>query len=88
MEAEGDSERPNGNEYLSVHCDISQLVLCLPSEAQQLPVRGFLQTPKTNWNSLLTRTRWLPDFAWRRWRPVQGGLCGNNGSENAPAVSG
>ena len=48
MEAEGDSERPDLIEYLSVHCDISPLVLGSLSEAQQVPVRGFLQTANTS----------------------------------------
>ena len=39
-----------------------------PSEAQMVPVRGFLQTAKTNWNSLWES--WLPDFAWRQVRGV------------------
>ena len=38
VEAEGASERPT-IEYLSVHCDISLLILCSPSEAQKVPVR-------------------------------------------------
>ena len=72
QEAEGASERPDAIEYLSVHCDISPLILGSTSEAQKVPVRGFLQTAKTSWNSLWER--WLPDFPWR---PVRGGLCGN-----------
>ena len=71
-EAEGARERPDAIEYLSVHCDLSPLILGSPSEAQEVPVRGFLQTANTTWNSLWER--WLPDFAWR---PVRGGLCGN-----------
>ena len=38
MEARGDRERSDGIEYLSVHCDISPLVLGSPSEAQQVPM--------------------------------------------------
>ena len=38
-EVEGDSERPDAIEYRSVHCDISLLILCSPSEAQKVPVR-------------------------------------------------
>ena len=71
-EAEGARERPDAIEYLSVHCDISLLILGSPSEAQKVPLRGFLQTANTTWKSLWER--WLPDFAWR---PVRGGLCGN-----------
>ena len=41
---------------------------------------GFLQTANTNWNSVLER--WLPHFAWR---PVRGGLCGNEEFEKALA---
>ena len=55
MEAEGDRERPDGIEYLSVHCDISQLVLGSPTDAQQVlcvTVRGFLQAANSSWNSL------------------------------------
>ena len=51
-EAEGARKRPDAIEYLSVHCDISQLIFGLPSEAQKVPVRGFLQTANTNWYSL------------------------------------
>ena len=80
MEAEGDSERPEGIEYLSVHCDISPLVLGSPSEVQQVPVHRFLQTANTSWNSLWQH--WLPDFACH---PVQGGLCCNEEFENALA---
>ena len=71
MEVEEARERPYGIEYLSVHCDIWQLVICSPSEAQKVPVRRFLrvQTANSNWNSLWERS--LPDFTWR---PVQGGL--------------
>ena len=72
VEAEGARERPDAIEYLSVHCDISLLILGSPSEAQKVPVRGFLQTANTTWKSLWER--WLPDFAWRA---VRGGLCGN-----------
>ena len=39
-----------------------------------------LQTVNTNWNSLWKR--WLPDFSWR---PVRGGLCGNEEFEKAQA---
>ena len=43
-------------------------------------MRGFLQIANTNWNSLWKR--WLPNFAWR---PVRGGLCGNEDFEQAKA---
>ena len=66
--AEGASERPDGIEYLSVHCNISPLILCSPLEARKVPVLCFLQTANTNWNSLWKC--WLPDFVWRT---VQGG---------------
>ena len=83
-EAEGARERPDAIEYLSVHCDILPLIHCSPSEAQNVPVRGFLQTANTNWNSLWERS----DFAWR---PVPGGLClalcGNEDFEKALAES-
>ena len=62
-EAEGASERPYAIEYLSVRCNILQMIVGSPVEAQQVSVRGFLQTANTNWNSLWER--WLPDFAWR-----------------------
>jgi len=55
-EAEGARERPDAIEYLSVHCDISLLILGSPSEAQKVPLRGFLQTANTTWKSL-----------WERW---------------------
>ena len=62
-EAEGASERPYAIEYLSVRCNTLLLIVCSPLEAQQVPVRGFLQTANTSWNSLWEH--WLPDFAWR-----------------------
>ena len=80
VEAEGASERPDAIEYLSVHCDLSPLILGSPWEAQEVPVRGFLQTANPTWNSLWER--WLPDFAWR---PVRGGLCGNKDFQKALA---
>ena len=55
VEAEEASKRPDAIEYLSVHCDLSQLILGSPSEAQKVPLRGFLQTANTTWNSL-----WVP----------------------------
>ena len=79
-EAEGARERPDAIEYLSVHCDMSLLILGSPSEAQKVPVRGFHQTANTAWNSLCDR--WLPDFAWR---PVRGGLSGNEDFQKALA---
>ena len=79
MEAEGDRERPDGIKFLSVHCDISQLIFGSPSEAQKVPVRGFLQTANTNWKSLW---KLWPDFVWRSER---GGLCGNEDFEKALA---
>ena len=79
MEAKGACELPDGMDYLSVHSDISPLVLGLPSEAQKVPVRRFLQTAKTKWNSMWEC--WLPDFAWS---PVRG-LCGNEEFERALA---
>ena len=52
-EAEGARKWPDAIEYLSVHCDISPLILGTPSEAQveKVPARGFLRTANTNWNS-------------------------------------
>ena len=81
-EEEGASERPNEIEYLSIHWDISQLILGSPLEVQKVPVRGFLQTAHTNWNSLWESWLRLPDFAWRQ---VWGGLCCNEDCEKAPA---
>ena len=62
LEAKGDLEWPDAIEYLSVQCYILPLVLSSQSEAQQVPVLGFLQTADTNWNSLWEP--WLPYFAW------------------------
>ena len=47
-EAEGASERPNAIKYLSVHCNILQLILCLTSEASKVPVCRFLQTAQSS----------------------------------------
>ena len=40
VEADGASERPDAIQYLSVHCDISLLILSSPSEAQKVPVHS------------------------------------------------
>ena len=45
MEAEGDSERPDGIEYLSVHCDKSPLVLGSTTEAQLVLFSDFSKLP-------------------------------------------
>ena len=72
-------DRPHGIQYLTVHCDISPLVLSSGSgEVTKVPVRGFLQTAKTSWNFMWEH--WLPDF---QWRPLRGGLCGNEEFEKA-----
>ena len=74
-------DRPHGIQYLTVHCDISPLVLSSGSgDVTKVPVRGFLQIATTSWNSMWER--WLPDF---QWRPVRGGLCGNEEIEKAVA---
>ena len=81
MEAQGARDRPSAIQYLSVHCDISPLVLSSGSgEVTKVPVRGFLQTATTSWNSMWER--WLPDF---QWRPVRGCLCCNEEFEKAVA---
>ena len=54
-EAEGARERPVAIEYLSVHCDILLLILGSPSEAQNVPVRGFLKIAHTNWNPFVEK---------------------------------
>ena len=78
MDAEGARERPDAIEYLSVHCDVSPLVLCSLSEARKAPVRGYLQTVHTNWNS--PWKRWLPYFAWDSVR----GACAAMRSSKKP----
>ena len=79
MEAEGARELPNGFEYLSVHCDISQLLLVSsPSEVQNVPVRGFLQAAHTNGLSC-GNVGFLTSSGVQCWR----GLCGNEEFEKA-----
>ena len=81
MEAQGASTRPSAIQYLSVHCDMSPLVLSSGSgEATKVPVRCILQIAKTSWNSMWER--WLPDF---QWRLVRDGLCCNEEFEKAVA---
>ena len=54
--AQGDRKRPTAIQYLSVHCDISPLVLSSGSgDVTKVPVRGFLQTATTSWNSMWER---------------------------------
>ena len=77
---EGASKRPNAIEYLSVHCNLSQLVLGSPLEIMKVPVCRFLQPVKSNWNPLCGR--WLSDFGWRQAR---GSLCSNEDFEKALA---
>ena len=81
MEAQGARNLPPAIQYRSVHCDISSLALSSGSkEVTKVPVRSFLQIVITSWNSMWER--WLPDF---QWRPVRGGLCGNEEFEKAVA---
>ena len=48
MEAQGARNRPSAIQYLSVHCDISPLVLSSGSEEiTKVSVRGFLQIATT-----------------------------------------
>ena len=50
MEAQGALDRPPAIQYLSVHCNISQLILSSGSkEVMKVPVRGFLQIATTSW---------------------------------------
>ena len=75
MEAQGARDLPPAIQYLSVHCDISPLVLSSCSkEVTKVPVLGFLQIATTSWNSMWEC--WLPDF---QWRPVRGGLVLQSG---------
>ena len=78
MEAEGARELPNGMigiECLSVHCDISQLLLVSsPSEVQNVPVPDFSKLP--------TQMEFLVGTLASRL-PVRGGLCGNEEFEKA-----
>ena len=49
VEAQGARDRPPAIPYLSVHCDISPLVLSSGSErVTKVPVRCFLQTATTS----------------------------------------
>ena len=60
MEALAAHDRPPAIQYLTVHCDISPLVLSSSSgEVTKVPVRGFLQPATTSWNSRWEH--WLPD---------------------------
>ena len=83
MEEEEASEWPNAIKCLSVQYDTSLLVCSSPLEARKVPMRGFLQTGNTNWNSLWKQ--WLPDFAWCPQYPALGGLSGNEEFKKALA---
>ena len=81
MEAQEARDRPPAIQYLSASCEISPLVFSSGSgEVTKVPVRGFLHIATTSWNSMWKR--WLSDF---QWRPVRGGLCGNEEFEKAVA---
>ena len=52
MDAQAARDLPPAIQYQSVHCDISPLVLSSGSEeVKKVPVRGFLQSATTSWNS-------------------------------------
>ena len=62
MEAEGASKRPNASDYLSVHCDLSQLILGSPLEAIYLR-RAILQ-PTEKIHNEHSKTNGLERLAW------------------------
>ena len=80
-EAQGARNRPAEIQSLSVHCDISPLVLNSGSkEVTKVLVHCFFQIATTSWNSMWEH--WLPDF---QWCPVRGGLYCNEKFEKAVA---
>ena len=69
---------PRGITFISVHCEITELMSADAAHAVRIPVRVFLQPgDKTN-NKLET---WLPQTS--HWRPLRGGLGGNEEFESA-----
>jgi hypothetical protein len=69
---------PRGIAFLAVHCEIQELMNADPVHAVLIPVRGFLQAGQ------LTHVKWEK---WLQhpfyWRPLRGGLCGNEEFESA-----
>ena len=87
MEAQGARDRPPAIQYLSVHCDISQLVLSSGSgEVTKVPVRGFLQIATTSWNSM--SERWLPDFVEHAEKNFSLGVPAGRGKARFGAADG
>ena len=85
MEAQGARDRPPAIQYLSVHCDISPLVLSSGSgEVTKVPVRCFLQTATTSWNSMWERWLLASSGVWWQWRSCAGGLVLQRRSSKKP----
>ena len=70
--------RPSGLKFLAVHCDIAELMSADDASGVRIGVRGFLQASKSKSYKWET---WLP-HPWD-WRPLRGGLGGNEEFESA-----
>ena len=70
--------RPRGLKFLAVHCDIAELMSADDASGVRIGVRGFLQASLSKSHKWET---WL-QHSWD-WRPLRGGLGGNEDFENA-----
>lgn len=71
--------RPSGIKFLAVHCDITELLTADPAHERRVLIRGFLQASESKSYKWET---WLPYPCWI-WRPLRGGLGGNEDFESA-----
>jgi hypothetical protein len=69
---------PRGITFISVHCDITELMSADAAHAIKILVRIFLQAGDTTNNKWET---WLQQPS--HWRPLRSGLCGNEEFESA-----
>jgi hypothetical protein len=69
---------PRGIAFLAVHCEIQELMSADPAHAVRIPVRGFLQAGQS---THVKWEKWLQHPFY--WRPLRGGLCGNEEFESA-----
>jgi hypothetical protein len=63
--------------FISVHCEITELMSAYAANAVLIPVRVFIQAGSSTENKWET---WLPPS---NRRPLRGGLCGNEEFESA-----
>ena len=73
---------PSGIAFLTVHCEITELMCADEAHAVRMPVRGYLQarqSKSSKWETWLPRTS-APSWDWN---PMRGGLCCNEEFERA-----